>query len=189
MSRVTLEKIKSTCDESDLRNLCDLFMRLSFYYEYEDEENDFSWPEDLMNADSISAMRSALKRMEEDEYFSIEKAAEGIMPQEVYWIRNEEGRIIGMTKLRLILTPKLMRYEGHVKLGLEKDARGQGYGKEVVLQMLDKCRECGLSEVLMTSDYFNVAIFSIVRKCGGKMWDSFSDETGHMARFYIPLYN
>ncbi len=179
-----LRKITSVAPINEIIELSDFLKTLDSY-----DENGFGWPKQLMDARNYEEIRNLLAQLEEAENFNIKRFQEkGYVPQEVFWAQNESGQIIGMVKLRSILTPKMLREGGHVGMGLTRSARGKGYGTAILGEALKICQARGLQDVLVTIHATNVASRLMVEANGGKVWDVIRRDGRDVARYWICLH-
>lgn len=180
MSRVTVEQIKSTSELAKVMELWDFCKHIPEY-----ETNGFVWPKKLMDAALLNSLKDALDEIHEQESYNPEALKEGRVPQEVWWVRDENGKLIGMAKLRFVLTPALLRHGGHIGLGLIEKARDQGYGKELLPMLIDKCHEHGLLDILMTAEVNNLAGRGLIAKAGGWQFDIINHGGKQLVRYWI----
>lgn len=182
MSRVTLEQIMSWSDITKVWEMWEFCKKLPEY-----ETNGFVWPKTLMDARDINNLKDALDALERQESYDLDALKEGRVPQEIWWARNESGELIGVAKLRFVLTPGLLRLGGHIGLGLIAETRHKGYGTELLPMLLEKCREHGLRDVLLTANSANKASRGLIEKCGGRLFDVVDLGDRTEARYWITL--
>lgn len=182
MSRVTVEQIRSTSELARVMELWDFCRSIPEY-----ETNGFVWPKTLMDARYINELKDALDALEHQEGYDLGALKEGRVPQEIWWARDENHKLIGMAKLRFVLTPGLLRLGGHIGLGLIAEARHKGYGTELLPMLLEKCREHGLRDMLLTANSANKASRGLIEKCGGGLFDIVDLGDRREARYWITL--
>jgi predicted acetyltransferase len=90
------------------------------------------------------------------------------VPWSTFWLLSEEGRVVGTSRLRYWLVPHLEMEGGHIGYDVRPSARGQGYGRALLALTLEKARDLGLEEVLVTCDRDNVASVRVIEKNGGQ---------------------
>ncbi len=182
MSRVTLEQIRSWSDIATVWEMWEFCKRLPEY-----ETNGFVWPKTLMDARDINGLKDALDALERRESYDLGALKEGRVPQEIWWARDENGKLIGVAHLRFLLTPGLLRLGGHIGLGLIAEARHKGYGTELLPMLLEKCQEHELRDVLLTANSANKASRGLIEKCGGRLFDIVDLGDRREARYWITL--
>ena len=94
---------------------------------------------------------------------------EGFVPMSTYWLANEAGTILGISRLRHHLTAVLEVEGGNIGYGIRPSARRKGYGTRILALMLEKAAELGLRRVLVTCDTDNIGSARIIEKNGGVM--------------------
>lgn len=90
------------------------------------------------------------------------------VPQTLYWLVID-GRPVGMGKLRDRLTEKLRLFGGHIGYCIRPSARGKGYGKVILAELLKRAYEKGVTEALLTVGEANMASRRVVESNSGKL--------------------
>jgi predicted acetyltransferase len=109
----------------------------------------------------------------------------GYIPQTTFWLLDDNGKIVGISRMRHGLTPSLEIRGGHIGYFIGKDERGKGFGEVLLKLTIAKASGLGLDEVLVTTDSQNFASIRIIEKCGGVMKDELTDErSGNKYRRY-----
>lgn len=179
--KVELVKIGADASIADAMKACE-FCRNLFEY----STNGFCWPVGLINAPNVGEFQKRLEELNDKEKPSLERLQQGCVPQETWWVTNEAHDLIGIVKMRYLLTPKLLQEGGHIGCGLSPENRGKGYGTAVLEAALEKCREHGLREVLVTAYDHNWPSRRVIEKCGGELWDFVENDDGlKHARYWI----
>lgn len=113
----------------------------------------------------------------------------GRVPSTTFWLLAEGRRLVGTSRLRHGLVPHLEKEGGHIGYDIRPAERRKGYGTALLGLTLDKAKDLGLAEVLVTSDSDNEASLRIIRTYGGEfLGSSTSDRTGKdVYRFRILL--
>ncbi len=91
---------------------------------------------------------------------------EGRVPQIIYWL-YDDGRPVGMCKLRTQLTEALRNGGGNIGYAVASFARGKGYGKEQLRLLLEEAKKAGLDKVLITARNYNKASIGVALANGG----------------------
>lgn len=153
---------------------------------FEYSTNGFCWPVGLINAPNVGEFQKRLEELNDKEELNLERLQQGCVPQETWWVQNENNAIIGIVKLRYLLTPEMLRKGGHVAYGLSPENRGKGYGTATLKAALEKCREHGLKEALVTTYDHNWPSRRVIEKCYGELWDFVENDDGlKHARYWI----
>lgn len=118
-------------------------------------------------------------------YSSGEGLRPGYVPQTTFWLIDDEGKIVGMSRMRHGLTPSLEIRGGHIGYFVRRDERGKGFGAILLKSTIAKANEIGIDKALVTTDSENAASIRIIEKCGGIMEEEISDaESGRKYRRY-----
>jgi len=109
----------------------------------------------------------------------------GVVPQQTYWLANEEQALLGETRLRPHLTPPFEQHNGHIGYNIRPFQRGKGYATCQLALVLDEARQLGLSRVMLTIAGDNPASVRVIEKNGGWLdWQRVEMETGEMVSCY-----
>ncbi len=109
----------------------------------------------------------------------------GVVPQQTYWLANEEQTLLGEIRLRPHLTPPFEQHNGHIGYNTRPLQRGKGYATCQLALILDEARQLGLSRVMLTIDGDNPASVRVIEKNGGWLdWQRVDPETGEMRSCY-----
>lgn len=107
------------------------------------------------------------------------------VPASTFWLVAADGRIVGTSRLRHWLVPHLEVEGGHIGYDVRPSERKQGYGTVLLALTLEKARDLGLAEVLVTCDRDNVASVRVIEKNGGReIGRGISDRTGKVVNRY-----
>lgn len=94
-----------------------------------------------------------------------------------YWLVDDaRGRFIGEISVRHRLTEALKRYAGHIGYGVRASEQGKGYGALMLKLALDRARELGIKQVLITCDDDNAASARVMEKNGLALDDRIVNE-------------
>jgi len=91
---------------------------------------------------------------------------EGYVPMNTFWLRHE-GRLIGISRLRLRLVPALRERGGHIGYWIRPSERRRGYGTLLLALTCRQARAKGIRRVLLTCDAGNTGSRRIIEKNGG----------------------
>lgn len=82
-------------------------------------------------------------------------------------VRESDGRVVGIIDYRRPLSDFLFNFGGNIGYCVRPDERRNGYAKEMLGLLLEKCRESGAEKVLVCCDKDNEASAkTIVRNRG-----------------------
>ena len=111
--------------------------------------------------------------------------APGRVPQSIFWLVRDGQRILTCSRLRHTLNTFLEQVGGHIGYDVRPSERRRGYGTQILRMTLDKARDLGLKQVLVTADSPNVASWRIIEKNGGVLHgEELSQHTGQLLRKY-----
>lgn len=83
-------------------------------------------------------------------------------------VEEKSERLVGIMDFRhSIEHPILSEYGGHIGYSVRPCERNKGFGTQMLSELLPKCKEHGLSKVLITCLASNIASQEIIRKNQG----------------------
>jgi len=91
---------------------------------------------------------------------------EGWVPYSFYLLVNDE-KIIGSISIRHDLDEMLRLYGGHIGYNIRPSERRKGYATKMLSLGLEKCKELGLKEVLITCKKDNIGSAKTIENNGG----------------------
>jgi len=121
-----------------------------------------------------------------------ENLPEGRVPGYTYfYVREDDGKIIGMINIRLTLNDFLRREGGHIGYCIRPKERNKGYGTQMLGDALALLSFIGLDDIIITCDKSNTASACVIKNCGGALDEEFySDTYGEVVqRYRIRLRN
>lgn len=151
----------------------------------EPNTNGFGWPSELQNVQNLDQLQTNLHALASKSNYDLENLQHGYIPQQYWWVKNAQGTIIGIAKLRYVLTPPMLQHGGHIGFGLTEPYRGQGYGTAAFALLLQECHRNGLDDALVTINPNNFASRRMVEKNGGQLWDIIFRDGQDIARYWI----
>ena len=90
------------------------------------------------------------------------------VPQAIYWL-YEDGKPVGMGKLRYFLTDALRRSGGHIGYAVAPEARGRGLATFMLKKLLREAALHGVDRALITVNNCNPASIRVAVNCGGEI--------------------
>ena len=93
--------------------------------------------------------------------------ADWMVPQNIYWLYSDDGKPVGIGKLRHRLTEKLLVEGGHAGYAIRPSSRNCGFGKLLLKQLIVEARHIGIVKLLLTVQNHNMASISIAMANGG----------------------
>jgi predicted acetyltransferase len=113
------------------------------------------------------------------------KVEPGFVPQTIYWLLEPSEDVVGMVKVRDRLSEFTRINGGHVGFYIHSAHRGKGYGKRLLAFALEKLKQTGINEILITVFPDNAPSIAIVEANGGKYCDTVKEpKTGVMINRY-----
>lgn len=102
-----------------------------------------------------------------DDYRNGRNLRPGRVETDYYWlIDSEKAYFIGEICIRRTLTPLLLRYGGHIGYAVRYSEWNRGYGSLMLRLALEKARNMGLTDVLITCDDDNPASARVMEHNG-----------------------
>lgn len=92
-----------------------------------------------------------------------------VVPQQTYWLVNEENSMFGEIRLRPVLTPPFEQHNGHIGYNIRLSQRRKGYATCQLALVLDEARKLGLTRAMLTIEGENSASVRVIEKNGGKL--------------------
>ena len=86
-----------------------------------------------------------------DRFKDSKNVPEGRVPATQYiFVREQDGKIVGMLQIRHFLNDYLEKYGGHIGYSVAPSERRKGYASQMLKNALLKCKELGIDQVLIT---------------------------------------
>ncbi len=111
------------------------------------------------------------------------------VPSDVFFLLNDQGRLLGGVAVRHALNEHLLRVGGHIGYGIRPSERGKGLGKRQLRLALAYARdELHLERALITCDRSNPASAHVIIANGGALENEVTEEDGNVVqRYWIDL--
>ena len=122
-----------------------------------------------------------------DDYCSGIGLPDGYVECSVFWLINENNRIIGAIDIRHRLNDYLKFRGGHIGYGIRLSERKKGYAGEVLSMALKQCEIIGLPKVLITCAKSNAGSAKTILKNGGILDSEDTDDGEVFQRYWIDL--
>ena len=108
--------------------------------------------------------------------YTREPSEEKVPARTYFFVRESDGKIIGMSNIRLALNERLRRYGGHIGFSIRPTERGRGYNKINLYLGLKVCARHGIESVFMDADLDNPASWRTMEALGGKRIREYYDD-------------
>lgn len=123
-----------------------------------------------------------------DDYSKGVNLPKDYVPSSEFWL-VDHGDYIGRVSIRHRLNETLEKFGGHIGYTIRPSKRGKGYGNKILELGLEKAKEIGLENVLLTCDVSNTPSVKIIEKNGGKFKDKLEQPDGkpEKLRYWIRI--
>ncbi|MDY0404378.1 GNAT family N-acetyltransferase [Virgibacillus sp. 179-BFC.A HS] len=102
---------------------------------------------------------------------------------------NEQDRVLAMVDIRHELGGNLYHVGGHIGYSVRPSERRKGYATRILAEALKKCKELGITRVLVTCNKDNnIGSAKTILNNGGVEDEAFVEEDGNVVRrFWIKV--
>ncbi len=101
---------------------------------------------------------------------------------------NENKKLLGAISIRHYLNEQLLRLSGHIGYGIRPTERRKGYATAMLKLALEKCKDMGIKQVLITCDKNNIASAKTIISNNGILENELIEEDGNIIqRYWIEL--
>ncbi len=151
----------------------------AFLLELGDGENGFGGTDYAPGKESLQQFLQRLIDRDEG------KVPAGFVPASTFWLVDNDGSVLGMSRLRHHLNDALLEHGGHIGYYVRPGARGRGCGNVVLRLTLAEGRNRGIQRFLLTVRSDNLPSIRVIEHNGGVMEDErIEHETGIPFRRY-----
>jgi predicted acetyltransferase len=124
-----------------------------------------------------------LKWIEDDRH--IETCPKGTVPQDLYFLVNENKVILGGITIRHYLDEKYTKNGGHFGVGIRPSERLKGYASKMIeLALIIAKNEYGIKKILYTCDKDNIGSAKAIQNNGGRFLDEIIEDDGNTIQRY-----
>ena len=100
---------------------------------------------------------------------------------------SDDGKWVGIIDTRHTIHDYLLNFGGHIGYSVRKSQRGNGYAKEMLGLVLQKCRAWDIQRVLITCDKDNPASARTIIRIGGILENEVIHDGIILQRYHIQL--
>ena len=109
---------------------------------------------------------------------------EGFVPASTYWL-VDDGKILGVSNLRLHLNDRIRHAGGHIGLGIRPSSRGSGLGSVLMTLTIEKAIEYGILEIHVHCHKHNEPSARMIKANGGRLESEINDGGEVVQRYVI----
>lgn len=106
---------------------------------------------------------------------------DGYVPHTTFWLVDGD-KFIGRIDIRHELNEWLKNEGGHIGYDIRPSERKKGYGTKILQKGIEKAKELGLNNVLITCDIDNIPSNKVIQKNGGELQDSFKTKNRYIIK-------
>lgn len=124
-----------------------------------------------------------------DQFETAATCPPGCVPSSTWLaIRKADGRLVGIIDIRHHIDhPILSVWGGHIGYSVRPGERGKGYAREMLRQVLPRCRALGLDRLLITCGETNPASAHVITANGGILESTVEVDGERIQRYWITL--
>ena len=143
--------------------------------------------ENADGAGGLSQAESFEQWLEETEKDRNEETVQpGLVPATTSMAMDGE-KLVGMVNIRHRLNDGLMNFGGNIGYSVRKSERRKGYATKMLALALDKCRELGMTRVLLTCSKLNEGSRKTMLKNGAVLENEIEGKDRITQRYWIEL--
>ncbi len=116
-----------------------------------------------------------------------ETCPDGWVPATMFFLVDDNGRILGGIHFRHELNDFLKHFGGHIGYGVRPSERRKGYATHMLKLMMDIAREKGYERVLITCKDDNIGSAKTIENNGGKAYTTSTHEGKLFRQYWVEL--
>lgn len=105
-------------------------------------------------------------------------------PSDTFFLVNEYNRLLGAISIRHNLNEQLLQLGGHIGYGIRPAERRKGYATAMLKLALEKCRDMGIKQVLITCDKDNIGSAKTIIANSGILENELVEDNGNIVQRY-----
>lgn len=109
------------------------------------------------------------------------------VPNETYFLIEDNGYIIGAINLRYEMTEVLLKKGGHISFGIRPTMRNKGYAFIMLKLAFNVLRPKGMTKALITCTRGNKPCLEIMKKISAKLENSYELNGQVIDRYWVNL--
>lgn len=109
------------------------------------------------------------------------------VPNETYFLIEDNGYIIGAVNLRYEMTEVLLKRGGHLSFGIRPAMRNKGYAFIMLKLAFNILRPKGMTKILITCIRGNKPCQGAMKKVGAKLENSYEQDGEVIDRYWVKL--
>ena len=145
-------------------------------YEYIGENQEPTWHPEILQ-ERFGEFLLALRQAETE-------PLAGMAPATQYWLVANNAGYLGEVSLRHCLNESLKLFGGHLGYKIRPSQRRKGYGSLLCKLAIEKARQRGIADILITCDDDNTGSWKIIEANGGVLVDRVDNKRGALTRRY-----
>jgi predicted acetyltransferase len=106
--------------------------------------------------------------------------------KEIYYFAIENDKIVGHGSIRL--NPEINNdysIYGHIMYGVVPSKRNKGYGTIICKLLIEKAKEYGINNIIITCNNDNIASAKVIINNNGELFESIKDKENNIIDRYI----
>jgi predicted acetyltransferase len=145
---------------------------IEYIQEFHDHNSEINGSGGLDGALKTGAYTDWLAKVMRD--IDIANIPAGRVPAFTYfYVREEDGRVVGMINIRLALNDFLREEGGHIGYSVRPTERRKGYATRMLREALALCGTIGLNDIIISCDKDNPASAGVIKNNGGVLESEF----------------
>ncbi|MCB2299299.1 GNAT family N-acetyltransferase [Clostridium tagluense] len=121
-------------------------------------------------------------------YKTNETCPSHLVPSDTFFLVDKHNKVFGAISIRHYLNEQLLKFAGHIGYGIRPTERRKGYAKVMLKMALEKCKNIGITQILITCDKYNIASAKTIIANGGIFENELIEDDGNvLQRYWIEL--